>query len=430
MCFILKVKLQLLTAICKKVNYNFANFFSCLLLSRYNKGALQFVPYKTHLFCVFFAVFLLISLTGSNHACAQLNNTSLQQTVVVKPENANEIRIGIHLLGFNKNNEYFNNIADGYTLFGYHLMPHITYNYGGLLQLEAGALLWKDFGDPGFYSIQPTLTAKIQQNNWALIFGTLEGNLNHGYIEPLYDFERILNDRLENGMQFLYNTEKVKLDAWIDWDKMIYNYDPDREVINGGASIALEVLKKGGWEGDTTSITLPFQFTAQHKGGQIDTSDLSLITVVNMAVGVEVEKKLPFEVLTRVYTKNYLLGYKDFSNEFQFPYKEGYGVYLNVGIDTKYQDVMLSYWHGNSYITELGGKLYQSASTTVTTPDFLQEERRLLILRFMKDIHLLPDLNLTLRLEPVLDLDNPKLEFSNSFYLTFDTDFFVAKPRR
>jgi len=48
----------------------------------------------------------------------------------------------------------------------------------------------------------------------------------------------------------------------------------------------------------------------------------------------------------------------------------------------------------------------------------------------MKDIHLLPDLNLTLRLEPVLDLDNPKLEFSNSFYLTFDTDFFVAKPRR
>jgi len=91
---------------------------------------------------------------------------------------------------------------------------------------------------------------------------------------------------------------------------------------------------------------------------------------------------------------------------------------------------MLSYWHGNSYITELGGDLYQSASTTVTTPDYLQQERRLLILRLMKDIELLQGLSLTLRLEPVLDLDKPKFEFSNALYLKFDTDFFLGKPKQ
>ena len=112
------------------------------------------------------------------------------------------------------------------------------------------------------------------------------------------------------------------------------------------------------------------------------------------------------------------------------PFASGGALYLNVGADTRYQDVMLSYWKGDGYVSELGGKLFQSASTTYKNPEFVQEDRQLLILRLMKDIELLADLNLTLRLEPVLDLDNPKLEFSNALYLTFDTDFFVGKPRR
>lgn len=432
MCFLSKVKLQLSAAICKKANYYFANIFSCLLLFRYNNHTVQFVPYNSLLFKVFLSVLLLICFTGREQATAQLNNSVLLRPVPVNAQNANEIRLGIYVLGFNKNNEYFNDIADGYTLFGYHLIPRLTYNYGGILQLEAGALIQKDFGSSGYQRIEPVFTAKVQQHNWALLFGTLEGNLNHGYIEPLYDFERVITDGVENGMQFLYNTEKVKLDAWIDWSKMIYDFDPDQEEINGGASAAFQLYERDGryGEGDTTSITLPVQFTAQHRGGQIDLSTLPLVTVVNGAIGLEVERELPFGVLTKVYTKNYLLGFKDYSNEYRQPYQDGYGIYLNAGVETKYQDVMLSYWHGNRYITELGGKLYQSASTTVTAPDFLQEERRLLILRLMKDIHLLEGLTFSLRLEPVLDLDNPELEFSNSFYLVFNTDFFLAKPKR
>lgn len=390
------------------------------------------MPYKLLLFSISFFVFFVIGLSSNNHAYAQLNNNALLRPIEVKPENANEVRFGVYLLGFNKNNEYFNDIADGYTLFGYHFIPRLTYNYGSLLRLEAGAFIWKDFGSSGFQDIQPVFTAKIQKENWALLFGTLEGNLNHGYIEPLYDFERVINNRLESGMQFLYNTDRVDLDAWIDWNKMIYSFDPDREIINGGASTAFELYKAGGrlGAGDTTLLTLPFQFTAQHKGGQIDTSTLPLVTVVNLALGIEAERELPFHIVSRVYTKNYLVGFKDYSNVYQLPYKEGYGIYLNVGIDTKYQDVMLSYWYGDSYVTEVGGKLYQSASTRPAAPDYLQQKRRLLILRLMKDVKLMESVNLALRLEPVLDLDIPKLEFSNSFYLTFNTDFFVAKPRR
>lgn len=386
----------------------------------------------TQLFMIYFRLlFCVFAVLYSSLAHGQLNNNALKQAIPVKSENANQIRIGLHAFGFSKNNEYFNKIADGYTLFGYHLMPRVSYYPSAAVRIDAGAFLWKDFGSSGYQDFQPTFTVKWQQENWAFVFGTLEGNVSHGYVEPLYDFERVINDRLENGLQFLLNTHRVKLDAWIDWSKMIYPADPVREEVAGGISSALHLLNKpGAMAGDTLRLAIPVQFTAQHKGGQIDSSPLPLLTVFNAAVGFELERQLPHRILHRLYTKNYLLGFNDFSNTFQLPFTKGAAVYLNAGIDTKYQDVMLSYWRGDGYITELGGKLFQSASTTYKDPDFIQEDRHLLILRLMKDIEIVDDVNLTLRLEPVVDLDNPKLEFSNAIYLTFDTDFFVARPRK
>ncbi|WP_439881392.1 hypothetical protein ACSX1A_19960 [Pontibacter sp. MBLB2868] len=375
---------------------------------------------------------LIIALFCSRLASAQLHNDALLQTMPVKPENANEIRFGLYALGFSKNNEYFNKIADGYTLFGYQLNPKLIYQPAPFVRIDAGVFLWKDFGSSGYQDIAPTFSAIIAKENWKLIFGTLEGSLSHGYIEPLYDFERVINNRLENGLQYRLQTHAVNLDTWLDWAHMLYRGEDDQERINGGAVVAIKLLEQEGRGNlnDSLRLTLPVQFTAQHRGGQIDASELPLLTVVNMAVGLELEKKYDRKVLHRLYTKNYLVGFKDFSNEYLLPFQQGHGIYLNAGIDTKYQDVMLSYWQGDGYIAELGGKLYQSASTTFKNPDFLQEDRRILILRFMKDIEILDNLYLSIRLEPVVDLNDPKLEFSNAFYLTFDTDFFVAKPRR
>ncbi|WP_237151144.1 hypothetical protein [Pontibacter actiniarum] len=376
--------------------------------------------------------FLLIFLVFSHFSEAQLNNTALLQQVPVRERNANELRIEVQALGFLKNNEYFNKIADGYTLFGYQLNPKLSYQPSADVKVEAGALLWKDFGASGYESISPTFTVKVKRAQWELLFGTLEGNLNHGYIEPLYDFERLLLNRLENGIQYKLHTQRLRLDAWVDWVNMLYRGEQEQEQIHGGAAVAIRLLEQEGRGnlGDSLYLTLPLQFTAQHKGGQIDASELPLTTLVNVAVGLELEKKYSRRVLQRLYTMNYLVGFKDFSNELQLPYEQGHGLYVNIGADTKYQDVMLSYWRGDGYISELGGRLYQSASTTFKNPDYLEEERELLILRLMKDIALLDNLTLTLRLEPLVDFNDPKLEFSSGFYLNFNTDFFVARPRQ
>ncbi|TPE45026.1 hypothetical protein FJM65_06965 [Pontibacter mangrovi] len=350
----------------------------------------------------------------------------------VQEQNANEVRMELQVLGFFRNNEYFNKIADGYTLFGYQLNPRLTYQPTGNVVVQAGVLLWKDFGAAGYEDIAPTFTIKVQQERWQLLFGTLEGNLGHGYIEPLYDFERLLLNRLENGVQYKLSTHRLRLDAWVDWVNLLYRGEDDQERIHGGATMAILLLERPGRENaaDSLYLSLPLQFTAQHKGGQIDASDLPLTTVANAAVGLELEKKYNRRVLQRLYTRNYLVGFKDFSSVGQLPFEQGHGLYLNAGADTRYLNTMLSYWRGDGYISELGGKLFQSASTTFKHPDYLEEKRELLMLRLMKDIDLADGLDLVLRLEPLVDFHDPQLEFSSGLYLNFNTSFFLAKAKQ
>ncbi len=380
---------------------------------------------------------LAIGAVFTYHASlAQLNNQAFENRLPIKPEQAGELQVGLNVLGYQKNNEYFNDIAEGYTLFGYHLNPRLVYFASPTVRIDAGVQVQKDFGTNDYSLVQPTFTIRYEEGDLALLFGTLEGHLNHGYIEPLYDFERVMTNRLENGLQLLLNKPSFKMDAWIDWQRYIRRRDPFLEEVAGGISSEVVLYKTpvslafSENEPETeTYIGLPLQFTAQHRGGQIDDTQLPLVTLANVAAGVVVRKNFNRKVLKALHFQPYVVGFKDFSNVKQFAYEQGAGLYLNAGIDTKYQNVMLSYWRGNSYMAELGGKLFPSVSSNFKTPDYRQKNRELLILRFMHDIELMEGLVLTMRFEPYYDLDFPALEFSNSLYLNFNTDFFLAKPK-
>ncbi|WP_242693119.1 hypothetical protein [Sabulibacter ruber] len=377
------------------------------------------------------------ALFAGQTSFAQLNNQALEFRQPVKPEQAGELQLGINAFGYQKNNEYFNDIAEGYTLFGYHLNPRLVYFASSTVRIDAGVQLQKDFGTRKYSLVQPTFTIRYEKDDMALLFGNLEANVNHGYIEPLYDFERVITNRLENGIQFLLNKPGVKLDAWIDWQRYIRRMDPFQEEVAGGASSEITLYRtpvslgsSGNSPETETYIGLPLQFTAQHRGGQIDDTELPLVTLVNGAAGLVIRKNYDKKFLKALHFQPYVVGWKDFSNEKNRPFQQGTGLYLNAGIDTKYQNVMLSYWRGNGYYAELGGKLFQSVSTNFKTPDYTNKLRHVLIVRFMHDIQLIQGLSLTLRLEPYLDLENPALEFSNSLYLNFNSDFFLARLRK
>ena len=123
----------------------------------------------------------------------------------------------------------------------------------------------------------------------------------------------------------------------------------------------------------------------------------------------------------------YVLGFQDYSfTKGQFPFKYGRALYLNAALETRYADVMLSYWQGSRFISPLGGDFYQSASRTVSNPDFVDRQRRLLFVRLMRDFRIADAAALTARVEPVFDFNTRVLDYSLAMYLNFRQEWLLG----
>ncbi|WP_345237989.1 hypothetical protein [Hymenobacter saemangeumensis] len=102
------------------------------------------------------------------------------------------------------------------------------------------------------------------------------------------------------------------------------------------------------------------------------------------------------------------------------------GVYLNGTLETKYADFMLSYFQGRNFISPLGGDLYQGISRTVSDPTYSEANRQLLLLRLMRDFRIDDSAALTVRVEPVYDLNARLLDFSFGVYLNFRQEWLLG----
>ena len=123
----------------------------------------------------------------------------------------------------------------------------------------------------------------------------------------------------------------------------------------------------------------------------------------------------------------YVLGFQDYSfTPGQFPFKYGRGLYLNATLETRFADVMLSYWQGSRFISPLGGDLYQSASRTVSDPDFADPQRKLVLVRLLRDFRISDAASLTARVEPLFDLNGKLLDYSFGMYLNFRQDWLLG----
>ena len=336
---------------------------------------------------------------------------------------AGELRISLNAFTFFKDNEYFNKIVDGYTLYGTQLNPQLVYYPTKSLRLEGGIFLWKDFGNPVLKQVRPTFRATWTTGKQQIILGNIRPNLHHNYIEPMFNFERVMLNPLEEGIQVRYNGTRLTVDQWVDWQRQQYRYSNYQEEVAGGLSSSYRISKDGSkWH-----VAVPFQFTAIHNGGQIDTLDKPLKTVFNEAFGLEARYRLAGANVRAMRFNGYVLGFQDYSfTPGQFPFRYGRGLYLNTTLETRYVDVMLSYWQGSRFISPLGGDLYQSASRTVSNPDFLDRQRNILMLRLLRDFRISDAASLTARVEPVFDLNARLLDYSFGMYLNFRQDWLLG----
>ncbi|TGE10102.1 hypothetical protein [Hymenobacter fodinae] len=376
-------------------------------------------------FSTFLILTLVAWLSGLEPACAQLDNRAFTRPMPLGPAYEHQLRLDVEGFLFNKDNEYFNKIDPGLTYFGAQLAPRLVYFPSDHLRLEAGVFLWKDYGTPRLRQVRPLFTVRYQQGRHSLLFGNIQGNLYHGYIEPMFDFERVITNRLEEGTQYLYQSPRTNLDAWVNWQRQQYRYSNFQEEVAGGLTAEHRLLNDSAeWV-----VGLPFQFTATHRGGQIDTIDKPLQTLFNAATGLRVRRALPYNFVSAVHFDGYVTYFHDYSFTKELPFQSGTGLYLNAGVDTKLSTVQVAYWHGNGYISPLGGRLYRSISVSPADPDYVERQRQLLILRVLRDYRLPGNLILTTRFEPLYDLNNGLFDFSFALYMNFNQSFLLKKLR-
>jgi len=359
---------------------------------------------------------------------AQILNDSLEYRIRPDSARTGELYLSMHNFNYMRNYEYFNKIQDGYTLFGAQLEPQLVYYAHPRLVVTTGVHLRKDFGGRGIYRTYPLISLKYQHGNTTLVNGVLEGNIHHRMLEPIYDFEKKITEPVEYGTQFILNGKNLFLDAFINWQRMIYKPSLEQEQVLGGLSAELSLIKNS-----SLSLSVPIQLTVFHQGGQIDLLDDPLQTLVNSALGFKL--KIPFSGwIKNLRTENYLIGFNDFSFTDVQPYSRGNGWYLNAGFDTRSLGSLVgTLWKGNAFISSDGMPIYQSVSQHIIHQGYSERNRKLFILRYSYQQKLLPNLYMDFRFEPLMDLGRPagsrKIEFSNSSFLMYKQEFRLHKAK-
>jgi hypothetical protein len=362
---------------------------------------------------IFFLLFLICSLSVN----AQVDYPTFKNATIINPADSQQLSFNLYNLNYINNTEWFGNIPLSGTLFGYQIIPEIEYQISPKLIIKGGIYLQKEFGRPNYTTIAPTFSVKYRAKHSSYIIGTLEGNLNHGFIEPIYDYKLIINERLENGFQFQVDTKPYTHDLFINWRRAIHPGDDFKEEFDIGYSGKLNVINK-----KTFNLNIPIQLLYSHKGGQVDTLNTPLQSLTNFATGASLTFNINKKLLQKIVFDNYYVNYKDISGQKKQPFNEGNGFlshllfgFKNIGID-------LRYWNGDGYIGPRGMALFQSVSEKY--PGLVEKRRELIIASFIYDKEIFKNVNFDFRFIPYKDLrekmsSGTGLEYSYEMYIKY-----------
>ena len=364
--------------------------------------------------------FSIVFISISCFLFAQEFNTFLQSEKTWDLSDSNSLIMEIDNVNFFKNNELMGDFKQGYTLPGYLLKSRLTYYPGDKTRISAGLHLVQMFGDVDYYEVRPTigiqhaLTPKLH-----LVMGELHGNLNHGLIDPLYDYDRYFVDNLEQGLQLLVFSDFLTADLWLDWENFILWGDPSQEEGTLGFSGKVHVIK----DNPQWAVDLPLQAIICHRGGQINNTLMQNNSQTNLAPGLQITyftgtfiKSLSF--------KGHYVYFRDLDNVDYF--REGYGIYPGFTIQTKLFEFQTAYWHANKYYSPRGDPLYFSVSSYRNT---IENNRDMLINKLGCRKKYKNGISAGLFADTYYDINNGTLEYNYSIYLRFDAAYFLKKVR-
>lgn len=370
-----------------------------------------------------FSLLILLSFRAS----AQMDYEAMKYSTVIVPADSQKLSLNLYNLNYMNNTEWFGKIPLSGTLFGYQLIPELEYQVSPKFILKGGIYLQQEFGRPKYTTVAPTFTAKYIAKQKSFIFGTLEGGINHGFIEPLYDYKWLIKERLENGFQFKVDSKPYWQDVYINWRVAIHPGDPFKEQFDIGYSGRFNLFDGNKWR-----FQIPLQFIYNHKGGQYDATNEPLTSLFNSAIGGMITYKNEGKVLKNIHFDNYYVNYRDISGVKRQPFNTGNGFLSHLLLDFKEFGLDIRYWNSYDYIAARGMSLFGSVSEKY--PGLTEPHREILMVSFIYDKELAKNLFFNFRIIPYTELQEKLTsgsgwEYSYEMYLKYIMKINLAKVK-
>lgn len=337
-----------------------------------------------------------------------------------KEIDTNKIYFVVNSTSFFKNNEFFSDFEQGYTLPGYSISPKIIIKPYQKLLVEFGAYMLQYNGREKMTDFSPTLRIVYSPSpGMKVVMGNLYGTLFHGLSDFMFDTERYFTENRENGVQLLLNKNKFNSDIWLNWQHFILHGDNQKEQFTFGSSSSYSVLKNSNNE-----FSLGFRSIITHKGGQIDIAEGSMQTIINSSTGVSYLRNTSEN--TKLKLSSELLTYADVSPSKQIPYIQGYGIHSEALFSIKNYTFVLGHFYSDRYFSSRGKPIYN----TVSNFKLYYEKNRAYVIPkiiFKKDIYKI--FAVAADVELFIDLYNNLADYSYGLYFIINTDAYRIKKR-
>lgn len=363
----------------------------------------------------------------------QLNQSSFHDNIQISQSDSGKLFLGIQNYNLFKNNEYNNNIDQGFTIFGSAVNTSLKYYPTSKILIEGGVHLLAYYGTGKLDRITPIIRFQYQPYiNFRIVIGNLYGGLNHGFIEPLYRFERYIEDSPETGLQLLYTSNHFDSDLYLDWRQYIFRDSySEKEKFTLGWNSKVKFLNPE----TPFQVELPVQILCIHSGGQVDTTSIPPVTLMNLATGAIVKYRFNNNIVSEAGVIFYYALYNDLSHEKNQIFKNGNAIYPLVYAKSKLLNVYFGYWNASNFIAPLGEPIFSSISYIDENLSFPERE----LILFKIDFHhqISRGAFLGVRYEGYYDLlgtnineKETQYDFSYGVYINFNRDFFIKEIKK
>jgi hypothetical protein len=328
---------------------------------------------------------------------------------------ANSLAISLYNNNFVKNNEYFGPYTEGITYIGSIFQPEVSWALSSKFSLSAGWYFRFFYGQDGFQQSLPVIRARyIFKPGAQLIFGQLYGQLQHGFLEPIYNTDNYFIDNPEYGVQFLINRKRVYADLYMDWEKFLLPGEAHQEVITGGLLASYHLNDHI----DNRGLSVYFQSLIHHFGGQVDNSDNPLQSRANIAAGLKYVIVPELKMVNRITLSSSYIQSLELSQTNTIPFESGFGLQNNVTFENEWAKLSGGWFHGEYFFAPMGDYLFQSISQLNNW--YIADTRDLITAKLFLGHQIMKGVNFGFLFESYYDTHRKSNDFSYGLNISVD----------